>query len=83
MVASGGNDGKVNVWDLRDTGKNIINSHNLHKSAVKALSWCPWKCDLLASGGGNLDKKVILWDIKKSANDVEKVLMGKSQVTGL
>lgn len=67
-MASGGNDGKVNIWDLRDGGRKVINSHNLHKSGVKALSWCPWKCDWLASGGGSLDHKIILWDTKKSGN---------------
>jgi len=50
IVASGGASGKVNIWDLR-TGR-VIKSHKMHQSAAKALKWCPWKCDLLASGGG-------------------------------
>lgn len=48
--------------------KDIINSHKMHRSAVKALKWCPWKYDLLASGGGTEDHKIILWDIKKESN---------------
>lgn len=34
-----------------------------HAAAVKAIDWCPHKSHFLASGGGTLDKKLMLWDI--------------------
>ena len=33
-----------------------------HKSAVKALSWCPWQKGLLATGGGKQDKSIKIWN---------------------
>lgn len=35
-----------------------------HKAAVKALAWCPWQRRMLASGGGDGDCQVRLWDTK-------------------
>lgn len=33
-----------------------------HKGAIKALSWCPWKNNILASGGGAGDRSMKLWN---------------------
>ena len=33
-----------------------------HSAAVKALAWCPWQRDLLASGGGSRDKTIKFWN---------------------
>jgi len=33
-----------------------------HKSAVKALSWCPWQKGILATGGGKQDKTIKFWN---------------------
>lgn len=49
MLASGGNDSLLNIWDtclLRPI------KQTLHKSVVKALAWCPWRPNLLATGCG-------------------------------
>jgi WD40 repeat protein len=37
-----------------------------HKGAVKGLSWCPWKSGILATGGGNKDKCLKLWNTTNS-----------------
>lgn len=63
IVASGGNEGKVNIWDIRN--KKTFYSHHQHKGAVKALQWCPWKADLLATGGGAKDRQIIFWNSKE------------------
>lgn len=49
MLASGGNDSLLNIWDTR-----LLRPINqtLHKSVVKALAWCPWRPNLLATGCG-------------------------------
>lgn len=61
MLASGGNDNKVCLWELTNT--NPVRTFNDHKAAVKALAWCPWKRNLLATGGGSADKQIKMWDV--------------------
>jgi WD40 repeat protein len=78
-VASGGNDSRVLVWDLR---RNCcINEIKEHNSAVKAVAWCPWKASLLATGGGSQDKKIVLWNGYK--NIVETKIDTKSQIVAI
>ena len=33
-----------------------------HQAAVKALAWCPWQNNLLASGGGTSDRCIRFWN---------------------
>jgi len=40
---------------------------NDHKAAVKALSWCPWQRNLLASGGGSNDKSIKFWNTEQGS----------------
>lgn len=84
MLASGGNDNTLCIWDIRGVNSNtntggsiwnIIDGNgnsntsitpkfvfNHHEAAVKALSWCPWQRNLLASGGGSKDKTIKFWN---------------------
>lgn len=55
LLASGGNDNVVNVWDGRMLNAPKMTKTN-HTAAVKALAWSPWQSSLLASGGGSSDK---------------------------
>lgn len=59
-LASGGNDNRVVIWDIRNS-KSIVELKH-HKGAVKGLAWCPWKNNLLATGGGRRDGRIILWN---------------------
>lgn len=54
VLATGGNDNKVMLWDLATQR----NTHTFveHKAAVKAIAWCPWDRSLLATGGGTADR---------------------------
>lgn len=79
MVASGSNDGAVLIWSVHNSKQ--FSKHRLHSGAVKAIQWCPWRGNLLATGGGSYDHKTILWN--SEVEEVEHVLEGKSQVTGL
>jgi len=54
MLASGGNDNNLIVWDERTTNPMI--KYSDHKAAVKAISWSPHQRGLLASGGGTADR---------------------------
>jgi cell division cycle protein 20 (cofactor of APC complex) len=59
LLASGGNDNVVNVWDGRNPSTPRMTKTN-HTAAVKALAWCPWSSNVLATGGGSSDKSASL-----------------------
>ena len=60
MLASGGNDNLVFIWQPR-MGK-YIGKISQHTAAVKALAWSPHKSNLLATGGGSTDKSIRMWN---------------------
>ncbi|BGP16460.1 hypothetical protein JCM10213_003907 [Rhodosporidiobolus nylandii] len=80
LLASGGNDNVVNVWDGRMTTAPKMSKTN-HTAAVKALAWCPWNSSLLASGGGSSDRTIHFWNTTQSAR--LNSLVTNSQVTSL
>lgn len=49
------------IWDL--AGSKMRFQLQGHKAAVKALAWCPWQRNLLATGGGSSDKTMRFWNI--------------------
>ncbi len=53
FLASGDKSGTVQIWDRR-VGKPLLDGAGTkkirHRGSAKALSWCPWKHDLLATG---------------------------------
>lgn len=58
-LASGSNDNTVCVWKTGSPVPRVLKGHG---SAVKALDWCPWRSNVLATGGGAKDKSIKLWD---------------------
>ncbi|GAA5896015.1 hypothetical protein JCM6882_005586 [Rhodosporidiobolus microsporus] len=80
LLASGGNDNVVNVWDGRMTNAPKMSKTN-HTAAVKALAWCPWNSSLLASGGGSSDRTIHFWNTTQSAR--LNSLVTPSQVTSI
>jgi len=77
-LASGSNDNTVRVWK---SGSPISRELKGHGSAVKALDWCPWRINVLATGGGSKDKSIRVWDVE-SGRAVKKVDVS-SQVCAL
>ena len=65
MLASGGNDNLVHVWDLRQLAGPLQTIRD-HRAAVRALDWCPWRPSLLATGGGSGDMQLLVTDIGKA-----------------
>ena len=65
-LASGGNDNILNIWASQQnslhTGPAPLHSLTSHQAAVKALAWCPWQSNILASGGGTADRTIKLWN---------------------
>lgn len=60
QLASGGNDNLLNIWKLEDNAPQF--TFEDHQAAVKALAWCPWQPNLLASGGGTADRTIKFWN---------------------
>jgi len=78
-LASGGNDNLVCIWE-NVTSQAPICKLTEHRAAVKAVKWCPWQRNVLATGGGSADRKVCLWNANGrllTSADAE------SQVTGI
>jgi len=94
-LASGANDNRLMIWDAHYTSSSSSSSsfpsfsssttplHNLslHNAAVKAIAWCPWERNLLASGGGTSDRCIRFWDVNtgRCLNSVDT----KSQVCAI
>ncbi|KAM7207709.1 WD repeat-containing protein slp1 [Naviculisporaceae sp. PSN 640] len=66
QLATGGNDNLVSIWDARSLSVPKFTKTN-HKSAVKALAWCPWNMNLLATGGGSYDRNIHFWNTTSGA----------------
>ena len=80
QLATGGNDNLVSIWDARSLSAPKFAKKN-HRAAVKALSWCPWQLNLLATGGGSHDRNIHFWNTTTGAR-VNSIDTG-SQVTSL
>ncbi|KAI0519938.1 hypothetical protein KFK09_007400 [Dendrobium nobile] len=90
QLASGGNDNLIHIWDQSMATSSSAAARNQnqwlhrfegHDAAVKALAWCPFQSNLLASGGGGADKCIKFWNTLTGAclNSVET----DSQICGL
>jgi len=65
QLASGGNDNLLNIWQMDlQTPRFCITDH---QAAVKALAWCPFQNNLLASGGGSADRTIKFWNTQTGA----------------
>jgi cell division cycle 20, cofactor of APC complex len=80
-LASGGNDNLLCLWDAKQSGLSSGTGASVHQNdfvaprlvmnehcaAVKALAWCPWQRNLLASGGGTADRCIKFWNTNTGA----------------
>lgn len=74
QLASGGNDNLLHIWDLSMASTTAAANQNQwlhrfdsHNAAVKALAWCPFQSNLLASGGGGSDRCIKFWNTSTGA----------------
>ncbi|KAF1955331.1 WD40 repeat-like protein [Byssothecium circinans] len=65
-LATGANDNLVSIWDARSLAAPKFTKTN-HRAAVKAVSWCPWQSNLLATGGGSNDRQIYFWNTTTGA----------------
>ena len=61
QLASGGNDNKLMVWNVKKLDQPQFKFKN-HQAAVKALAWSPHQHGLLVSGGGTADRCIKFWN---------------------
>lgn len=71
QLASGGNDNLLYIWDKSSTATSPttqwLHRFEDHRAAVKALAWCPFQANLLASGGGGGDRSIKFWNTHTGA----------------
>ncbi|PWN29715.1 WD40 repeat-like protein [Jaminaea rosea] len=79
LLASGGNDNVVKVWDRR-TNVAKMRKEN-HQASVKAIAWCPWNSSVLATGGGTADRAIHFWNVTSGTRTHS--IQTDSQITGL
>lgn len=66
-LASGGNDNLLCLWDAKN-GMSMGSTWQPrlkraeHQAAVKALAWCPYQRNVLATGGGTADRTIKIWN---------------------
>ena len=78
-LASGANDNKVKVWNMK-AGKALTSFSN-HTAAVKALAWSPYKSHELVSGGGTADMNIRFWNLNTMSQT--KAINTGSQICNL
>lgn len=84
-LASGGNDNVLNIWEAAANGHHskdqALYTFTAHQAAVKAIAWCPWQSNIVASGGGTADRHIRFWNCYTGAcvNSIDT----KSQVCSL
>lgn len=57
----GANQNVAVVWNITDPEHPVEQCRLRHKSAVKAILFCPWLPALLATGGGTNDRRICFW----------------------
>jgi cell division cycle 20, cofactor of APC complex len=67
VLASGGNDNLLCLWDASSTSANPRFQMTDHQAAVKALAWSPHERHLLATGGGTADRCIKFWNSQTGA----------------
>lgn len=78
-LASAGNDGCVKTWALGYGNRPILNIS--HGKQARTIAWCPWKSNVLASGGGIMDRRIKLWNTY--SGKCTRSIKTKSQVTSI
>ncbi|URE42538.1 WD domain, G-beta repeat [Musa troglodytarum] len=72
LLASGGNDNLVHVWESSKMGSSrYLHRYTDHCAAVRALAWCPFRSSTLASGGGTADQCIKIWNTQTGEHEKE------------
>lgn len=83
LLASGDARGGLQIWDVRAGACMMKCKRTGHRAMVKALTWCPWQTELLASGGLQPDGTIKLWNTKRLCGEPLSTLQLNTAVTSL
>jgi ribosome assembly protein RRB1 len=62
LIASGGDDGYLHIWDLRQfQSKTPVATFKHHTNHITTVEWHPKESTILATGGD--DDQIALWDL--------------------
>ena len=75
LVCSGDNENLVQVWDYRRLKRPLFTIKK-HKSAIRAIAFCPWQSNLLATGGASGDNRILVHDTM-TGNLITEAFVGK------
>uniref|UniRef100_A0A0C9Q612 Grwd1_1 protein n=1 Tax=Fopius arisanus TaxID=64838 RepID=A0A0C9Q612_9HYME len=73
FLVSGGDDGAVKIWDLRQFGGNsnaAIATFKQHTAPVTTVEWHPEEATVFASGGA--DDQIAQWDLSVEIDQEEE-----------
>ncbi|KAL0279641.1 UNVERIFIED_CONTAM: hypothetical protein PYX00_001148 [Menopon gallinae] len=74
IIYSGGDDAKLNVWDMRSGNPDRVAGSKKHLSGVTVLNCHPCLEHCLASG--SYDETIFLWDTRKWKEPQEQITAG-------
>ena len=80
-MAVGCNDNKVQILQSSSLQATSETLTMVYQSAVKALAWNPTHRGVLATGSGQNDQRVVVWDLVSGS--YRNCIDTKSQVTGV
>lgn len=61
QLVIGANNNNSSIWDIKELLRPKKMFHLPHDAAVKAVAFCPWMPNLLATGGGSRDRNLRFW----------------------
>jgi len=88
-LASGGNDNKLLIWDMRNNRTNArtpstpLFISTEHTAAVKAIAWNPATPSVLATGSGTADRHLRFFNLNLAHPSLIKCLDTSSQICGV
>ncbi|KAF6162218.1 hypothetical protein GIB67_008347 [Kingdonia uniflora] len=63
QLLSRGNDNMIYIWDQSMASPTRwLHQLKNHTAAARALAWCPFQSNLLASGGSEEDQSIKFWN---------------------
>ncbi|XP_035763296.1 cell division cycle protein 20 homolog B-like [Neolamprologus brichardi] len=69
-LASGSTEGLLHIWDDDIMGTKMSSQPIMtvkQPSAVKAMGWCAWQGNIIATGGGWKDGELRIWDTQSAS----------------
>ena len=77
MLASGGDDGRLRVWDLRSfsDGAFVANFAH-HRAPITSVGWSPWEAAMLSAAAA--DNTLTVWDLSLERDTEAEAAMAAS-----